>query len=135
MSIKISLAETSSMKPFRPVWWPSAKIEWAPILLQENKKYWGAQTTADGRPWDPIITFEDIRKDQTGITDRIAKDTAEVFRTAVVRPWGNKFIVETTPWGIILQKGTKKINPRPWMGVPDSSLQALTDIAWKHILK
>jgi len=48
---------------------------------------------------------------------------------------GNRFLVDTTPWGVFNQFGTKKMPARPWMGVPDSSLDKLSDIAWKHILK
>lgn len=127
--IKITLKDKNSLKVFNKGWWNPTKIEWAPILLESNKAYWPLQTDTWGRPWKSL---DPDTKDKDG---RILKETGLMFDTAVVRPWGNKFIVQTTRYGVNHQFGTKKLPSRPWMGVPDSSLERLHSIAWKHILK
>jgi phage gpG-like protein len=95
----------------------------------ENKPFWAAQTDADGRPW---ATLDPQTPDVDNI---ILRETGEMQNTAVVRPWGNKFMVDTTFYGAFQQFGTKRIPARPWMGVPQSALDKLPGIAWKHILK
>lgn len=127
--ISIRVKEPKSLRPFRKDWWNPTKQEWAPVLLQENRPFWQAQLDPDGRPWQPLKTA-------TVDTDgKILRETGSMFTSANVRAWGNKFIVETTPYGIYHQLGTKKIPARPWMGVPDPALDKLGEIAWKHILK
>jgi phage gpG-like protein len=127
--ISIKLQDRGSLAPFKPGWWGPTKTEWAPILLTENKPFWAAQTDADGRPWAALDP-------QTPDVDNIIlKETGEMQNTAVVRPWGNKFMVDTTFYGAFQQFGTRRIPARPWMGVPQSALDKLPEIAWKHILK
>lgn len=53
---------------------------------------------------------------------------------AEINPSGAGFKVKTTSYGRYHQYGTSKMAARPWMGVPDKSLQKLPPIAWKHIL-
>jgi phage gpG-like protein len=48
---------------------------------------------------------------------------------------GNRFIVNTTPYGGYHQFGTSKMVARPWVGVPLMSLQKIVPIAWKNILR
>jgi len=136
MKIKVTLKEPGSMQPFKLGWWGPAKVEWAPALLEENKTHWYAETDYEGKPWVKLDPETIKEKDAEGYGSRfILRETGEMFNTAVVRPWGNRFLVDTTPWGVFNQFGTKKMPARPWMGVPDSSLDKLSDIAWKHILK
>lgn len=136
VGIKVTLKEKGSMTPFLPGWWGPTKIKWAPVLLEENKPFWTAQTDTEGRPWKQLDpdTKEERKKEGYG-TEFILRETGEMFNTAVVKPWGNRFIVETTPWGIFHQFGTNKVPARPWMGVPDSSLGKLAEISLNHILK
>lgn len=127
--IKISIEDKKSIKLFNKNWWNPTKIEWAPVLLEDNKPFWQAQTDIYGRPWQSL---DPNTPDSDG---KILRETGLMFDTASVKPWGNKFIVETTRYGVIHQFGYKKIPARPWMGVPDSALEKLAPIAWKHILK
>jgi phage gpG-like protein len=126
--IKITVEEKKSLKPFNKGWWNFTKVEWAPVLLEENKPFWELQTDSYRRPW---VALDPGTKDLDGF---LLRETGEMFNTAVVRPWGSKFIVDTTTYGAIHQLGTKKVPARPWMGVPDSALDRLPSIAWKHIL-
>ena len=126
---KIRLQDKGSMKPFKKNWWNQTKQEWAPILLDDNRPFWSQQTDTEGRPW---ASLQPNTNDTDGF---ILRETGKMFSSAVVKPWGNKFIVETTHYGVIHQLGTKKIPARPWMGVPDTALEKLPPIAWKHILK
>lgn len=87
------------------------------------------QTDTYQRPW---LSLDPRTKDADGF---LLRETGEMFNTAVIRPLGKKFFVDTTVYGAIHQMGTKKIPARPWMGVPDVSLDTLSTIAWKHILK
>ena len=127
--ISITLEDKNSLNIFNKGWWGPTKQEWAPILLEENKPFWQLQTDTYGRPWqrlNPKTPDED---------NKILRETGLMFDTAVVRAWGNKFIVGTTRYGVDHQFGTKKIPARPWMGVPDLAIDKLSPIAWKHILK
>jgi phage gpG-like protein len=127
--IKIKFQDSGSIKPFKTNWWASAKVEWAPVLLEENKPFWSAQTDTDGRPWAQLSPLT------PDVDNIILHETGEMQNTAVVRPWGNKFMVDTTHYGAFQQFGTKRIPARPWMGVPQTAVERLPEIAWKHILK
>jgi phage gpG-like protein len=127
--IKVRLEERGSMRPFKKGWWNPTKQEWAPILLEENKPFWPSQISPEGRPW------ESLKPETKDSDNRILHETGRMFLSASVRAWGNKFIVDTTPYGVVHQLGNKKTPARPWMGVPDAALDKLPSIAWKHILK
>ena len=136
MKIKVTLEEPGSMKPFKLGWWGPAKVEWAPALLDDNKINWPSQIDPEGRPWIKLSPNTIKKRISSGFgAGPILRQTGEMQDSATIRPWGNKFIVDTTPWGRLNQFGTEKMPARPWMGAPDSSLDKLSDIAWKHILK
>lgn len=120
--------DKNGLKPFNRNWWKLSREQWAPVLLEENKPYWAAQTDTEGRPW---VKLDEDTPDTDGF---ILKETGEMFNSAVVRPWGRKFLVDSTFYGVIHQFGTRKVPARPWMGVPESSLIRLSNIAVKNIL-
>jgi hypothetical protein len=47
---------------------------------------------------------------------------------------GDQFLVKSTNYGAYHQFGTSKMVARPWMGVPDISLEHIVPIAWGNIL-
>jgi hypothetical protein len=53
---------------------------------------------------------------------------------AVIQPWRQGFQVKTTSYGAYHQFGTSKMPARPWVGIPDKSLEQIVPIAWKNIL-
>jgi hypothetical protein len=53
---------------------------------------------------------------------------------AYIHTKGNVFYVKSTDYGSYHQNGTSRMVARPWMGVPDISLQQIVPISWRNIL-
>ena len=108
-------------------WWEPTQEEWAPILLADQKPFWKDERDPDnGRPWQ-------ARKPPTGSWP-ILRKTGVMQDTAEIVPWQRGYMVNTTFYGPFHQFGTSRMVARPWMGIPETSLQKLSGIAWKHIL-
>ncbi len=134
---KFNLRTPFKGEPFNPNWWEPTKLEWAPVLLNENKPYWKNQTDTNGRAWRPLTTqYRAWKRKQYGDLP-ILRVTGKMQDTAKVLSYlkNDRFAVLTTSVGPYHQFGTKNMAARPWMGVPKSSLEKLSGIAWKHILK
>lgn len=118
-------------------WWQSAKAEWAPTLIEDNKPHWKNQTEVNGRPWKPLSSkYREWKLKNFGNlpTLRLSGkmlDSAEVI--TYLRT--DKVDIQTTKVGPYHQFGTSRMPSRPWMGIPDKSLNRLSSISWKHILK
>jgi phage gpG-like protein len=54
---------------------------------------------------------------------------------ARILPKDEGFEVKTTKYGAYHQFGTLRMPARPWVGIPDTSLQKIVPIAWRNILK
>jgi hypothetical protein len=134
---KFSTKTNFGVKLFNPDWWEPTKLEWAPILLNENKPFWKNQTEPNGRPWKPLTNQYRAWKKRKFGEQPILRATGKMQDTAKVLTnlRNDRFEVLTTNVGPYHQFGTKKMAARPWMGVPDSSLEKLSGIAWKNILK
>jgi phage gpG-like protein len=134
---KFSTKTNFGVKLFNPDWWEPTKLEWAPVLLNENKPFWKNQTQPNGRPWKPLTNQYRAWKKKKYGEQPILRATGKMQDTAKVLTSlkNDRFEVLTTSFGPYHQFGTKKMAARPWMGVPDQSLEKLSGIAWKHILK
>jgi hypothetical protein len=132
----LSTKTNFGVKLFNLNWWEPTKLEWAPILLNENKPFWRNQTQPNGRPWKPLTNQYRAWKKKRYGEQPILRATGKMQDTAKVRTSlkNDRFEVLTTSVGPYHQFGTKKMAARPWMGVPDTSLKKLSGIAWKHIL-
>ena len=117
-------------------WWEPTKLEWAPVLLNENTPFWKNQTQPNGRAWKPLTNQYRAWKKKRYGEQPILRATGKMQDTAKVRTSlkSDRFEVLTTGVGPYHQFGTKKMAARPWMGVPNTSLEKLSGIAWKHIL-
>lgn len=122
-------------KLFNENWWPQTRNEWLPMLLADNKKYWIAQTTPGGLPWKPLTPKYKIWKSKHYGDAPILRLTGKMQDTAEIKSSGNRIFVRSTELGKYHQFGTRKMAARPWMGVPDMSLERLPALAWKHILR
>lgn len=133
--ISFEIKALKGKKFFNERWWPGARTEWLPALLADNREFWVAQTSPYGIPWKPLT-----RKYQTWKSARfgglpILRLSGKMQDTAEIKIFGNRIFVKAARYGIYHQYGTNKMASRPWMGVPDLSLQRLPSISWKHILK
>lgn len=135
--IQIKLKSNFGVKPFNLNWWEPTKTEWAPVLLESNKPFWKIQTEPSGRPWKKLSKGYQAWKDQNYPGQTILRLTGKMQDTAKIRTSlrNDRFEVLSTEVGPYHQFGTSRMPSRPWMGVPDTSLQKLTEIAWKNILK
>ena len=133
----LSTKTNFGVKLFNTDWWEPTKLEWAPVLLNENKPFWKNQVQPNGRPWKPLTNQYRAWKKKKYGEQPILRATGKMQDTAKVLTSlkNNHFVVLTTSVGPYHQFGTKKMSARPWMGVPDQSLEKLPGIAWKHILK
>ena len=124
---------------FKPVnldWWSSTQKQWAPVLLKDNKTYWGRQANPNnGRPWAPLSPKYREWKQKRASGQPILKLTGEMQGTAKIVPQKSGFEVQTTSYGRYHQFGTGRLVARPWVGVPQNSIKQLTTIAWKNILR
>jgi hypothetical protein len=122
-------------KPVNERWWPKTQKQWATKLLQANQKFWPQERNPNtGRPWKNLSPKYKIWKDKTQPGQPILRYTGKMQDTAKIQPKGKGFEVKTTPYGKYQQFGTNRMVARPWMGIPDTSMEALTVLAWKNIL-
>lgn len=122
-------------KLFNEKWWPAARQEWLPALLADNRKFWIAQTSPYGIPWKPLTRRYRIWKTAHFGNSPILRLSGAMQDQAELKVWGDKIFVKAASYGFYHQYGTSKMASRPWMGVPDVSMQRLPSISWKHILK
>lgn len=124
-----------SGKLFNEKWWPDTKDQWLPMLLADNKKFWTAQTTTGGVPWKPLTPKYKVWKSKHYGDSPILRLTGKMQDTAEITSWEDQIIVRSTTYGRYHQFGTSRMGSRPWMGVPDLSLNRIPALAWKNILK
>lgn len=122
--------------PFNTNWWGATQTQWAPILLQENRRIWPSQRDpSNRRPWAALSPTYRKWKEQKYPGNPILKLSGNMLNSAEVFPKGSGFSVLSTNYGRYNQFGTSKMPKRPWMGLPREALQKLPAIAWSNILK
>lgn len=120
---------------FNTKWWTPTKQEWTPVLMDDHPQFWRRQVDPTyQRPWAPLNPKYATWKGQNYPGQPILRATGLMQELAYIYTRGDKFMVKSTPYGAYNQFGTKKMDARPWMGVPDVSLRQIVPIAWKHIL-
>ena len=132
LSFKVELK--SRGKLFKENWWAPTRREWAPMLLADNQKYWVSETTAGGLPWRRLSPKYQRWKSAHYGDQPILRASGNMLDTATIKSWGDKISVKSSELGPYHQFGTKNMPARPWMGVPDLSLNRLPGLAWKNIL-
>lgn len=130
----IRLKIQGKLKLFNKRWWNLTKAEWVPRLMEDNKELWSRRISADGKPWKSLSPSYRKWKVETYGMDTTLKVSGEMMNTANIVIRGNRFIVKTTEEGVFNQFGTSRMPARPWMGVPQKSLNRLPEISLKHIL-
>lgn len=133
ISFKVKLERGDRL--FNLKWWPQTRKEWLPVLLVDNKKYWVAQTSPEGIPWKPLSSKYKKWKSAHYGDQPILRATGNMQDKAEIKSWGNRIFVRSSEVGPYHQFGTSKMTARPWMGVPDTSLIKLSELACKNILK
>ena len=105
------------------------------MLLKDHAVPWRQETDpTTGRPWKALSPSYRRRKNRTHPGEPILRATGRMQDTAEIVPKGRGFDVKTTKYGAYHQFGTLKMTARPWVGIPDTSLQKIVPIAWKNIL-
>lgn len=122
-------------KPVNTRWWPETQKQWSTKLLQDNRKFWSQEREpGTGRPWKALSPRYRAWKERTRGGQPILRYTGKMQDSAKILPKGSGFEVSTTPYGRYHQFGTGRLVARPWMGVPETSMESLTVLAWKNIL-
>ena len=115
-------------------WWKPTQKEWAPILLQEQKPFWRRESDpSTGRPRAKLTPNYAKRNAVLFPGEPILRATGKMEDEAEIFTYKDLFKVRARFYGVFHQFGTKKMAARPWMGVPDTALDKLPPIAWKHI--
>jgi len=132
--IKIKV-EGRGLVPMNLRWWTPTKKEWAPILAADQKRFWQQESSPiTGRPWAALTPNYALYKAERYPGQPILRATGLMQDSMEIRVRGNKFSVYGPPYGKYHQFGTSRMVARPWVGVPDTSLEQIVPIAWKNIL-
>jgi hypothetical protein len=122
-------------QPFNLGWWKPTQVEWAPTLLKDHQAPWRSESDpTTGRPWVPLSRKYGDRKQKKWPGAPILRASGAMQDGAIIQPWRQGFRVQTTSYGAYHQFGTSKMPARPWVGIPDKSLEQIVPIAWKNIL-
>lgn len=125
-----------NLPEFNLNWWKPTQKQWAPVLLGDHRVPWRQESDpTTGRPWKSLTPSYRVRKSKRYPGEPILRATGRMQDTARITPRGEGFDVKTTRYGAYHQFGTQKMVARPWMGIPDTSLQKIVPIAWRNILK
>lgn len=125
-----------SFRGFRKNWWRPTQREWAPVLLQKNRDFWPEEKDpTTGKPWEAMTPK--YRNWKIGAVGNlpILMLSGRMLSSSTIRPYKSGFQVNSTPYGKYHQFGTSRMASRPWMGLPDTAMEELPPIAWKHILR
>ena len=126
----------NGIRPLNTNWWRPTQREWAPLLTQDQRLPWRQESDpTTGRPWQSLTPKYAAIKARRYPGAPILRATGRMQDTSFIRPWRDGFEVVTTEYGPYHQFGTSKMVARPWMGIPDTSLERLPPISWKHILQ
>ena len=116
-------------------WWTPTQKQWAPVLLKDHAVPWRQESDpTTGRPWKSLTPNYRKRKDRQFPGQPILRATGKMQDRALIKPKGEGFEVKTTNYGAYHQFGTLKMASRPWVGIPDVSLEHIVPIAWRNIL-
>lgn len=124
ISVKFKVPEVNDR------WWESSRNEIARVLQRENEASWKAEEDPNtGAKWAP-------RKQPTG-TWPILNRTGRMQERTKIKPAGGVglFSARTVSYGPFHQYGTSRMTARPWLGVPDRTLDPIAGIIAKNILK
>lgn len=123
-------------KPLNLNWWPQTQTQWSKVLLKENQTFWKKEEDpSTGQPWKRLTPGYRTWKQGVAGGKPILQLTGRMQKTAKIVPFGSGLQVQTTSYGPYHQFGTGKMAARPWMGVPRTSIQQLSTLAWKNILR
>jgi len=127
--------QKNSFTYFNLNWWKPTQKEWAPVLLKDHIVPWRQQSDpTTGRPWVSLTPKYAIRKQRNFPGQPILRATGKMQDEAKILPKDDGFEVKASFYGVYHQFGARKMVARPWMGVPDKSLEHIVPIAWKNIL-
>ena len=116
-------------------WWKPTQRQWAPVLNQDQRPFWQRETDpTTGRPWASLSSSYEILKQKRWPGAPILRASGKMQDGLKIKPENEGFSAASTKYGVYHQFGTMKMVARPWVGVPDTSLEKLPPIAWKNIL-
>jgi len=125
----------NGLKPLNVKWWKPTQKEWTPVLMKDNRPFQrNEKDPTTGKPWARLTPVYAAWKQAHFPGQPILRRTGLMLDSAALFTRGDEFLVKTTSYGPYHQFGTKRMVARPWMGVPDISLQHIVPIAWKNIL-
>jgi hypothetical protein len=132
--IEITL-KGNGLRPLNLNWWKPTQKQWAPVLLKDHRTPWTQESDpTTGRPWARLTPPYASWKSKNYPGQPILRLTGEMQDNAKILPWQDGFKVKSRFYGVYHQFGTSKMAARPWMGIPDKSLEQIVPISWKNIL-
>ena len=125
----------NGLTPMNLNWWRPTKEEWVPVLLDDHPSFWKKEVDpTTERPWARLNPGYAAWKNKRYPGQPILRATGTMLDSAYIFTQGNKFLVRSTDYGPDNQFGIGRQPARPWMGVPDKSLEQIVPISWKNIL-
>lgn len=121
--------------PMNLKWWKPTKEEWVPVLMDDQPPFWRRQVDPTyQQPWKRLTPEYAAWKGEHYPGQPILRRTGMMMDASYIYTSRSKFLVRSTYYGRFHQFGTSRMAARPWMGVPDNSLQQIVPISWKNIL-
>ena len=134
--IRFRLANSDKgLTPLNVRWWKPTQKEWVPVLLDDHPQFWKREVDPTyQRPWARLTPAYAEYKSKRYPGESILRRTGAMLDASYIFTKGDAFLVRSTRYGADHQFGVGKMAARPWMGVPDISLEQIVPIAWKNIL-
>jgi len=134
MRIKFKI-EGNGLTPLNTKWWKPTQREWTPVLLDDQQPFWRREVDPTyGQPWARLSPAYSEWKSTHYPGQPILRATGAMLDASYIYTQGDTFMVKSTSYGAYNQFGTSRMPARPWMGVPDISLEHIVPISWKNIL-
>jgi hypothetical protein len=123
------------LTPLNLNWWTPTRKEWVPVLRRDHPQFWRREVDPTYlRPWAQLTPKYALWKSKNYPGQPILRATGQMQDSAQIFYRQGQFLVRSTYYGRYHQFGTSKMTARPWMGVPDISLEQIVPISWKNIL-
>lgn len=116
-------------------WWGPTKEDWIPTLIDDQLPFWRKEVDpTTGQPWARLTPRYAAKKAKEFPGAPILRATGTMLDSFYISESRNRFSVNSTFYGKYHQFGTSRMVARPWVGIPDTSLEKLSAISWENIL-
>ena len=120
---------------FNEDWWEDSQPKVARMLRQEHNDYWAReQDPWDGSKWKDLKPKYREQKALKFGQQPILRASGKMQDQMKIKANSDgTFNVQTTKYGAAHQYGTSKLPQRTWVGIPETAVPKIEEIALKHL--